>query len=343
MSSLLSEMFGTNRKRKNNIRQLELCQGFNLKPGLSTISSVERDREGPIGNLYNSLKSLNKMKGVSPHELETETRILFDELGPELWPRDASRAWWLTTQQHYPKHLCYEDGGDRARYVFLKSSQLLLSLINSQSQALGLLLSNDCGKANQSCGALEEETTGKREPTRGSSKLRQRTGFRRGSEPNGSVSQLTDPKPFSTAQRHQVKPIHPCEPPLTRASHLTDVRVFLEVRRPPKEPEGCWSIALDEMDIFTGERLRTQLLDGDALQPGESVLRAHIRPEPHHDDYDGPSDSSLKNVQLSFTAFANREQTDWDAMLEGLQTFYWNNPTASDLKLRATLVVGRLG
>jgi hypothetical protein len=128
MSSLSTDMSSANRRRKNNIRQLEKCQGFNLKPGLSTISSVERDRKGPIGNLYDSLKSLNKMKHVSSNELEAEARVLFDELGPELWPRDASNAWWLTTQQYYPEHLCYEDLGDRKRYVSGKPLLRLLLL-----------------------------------------------------------------------------------------------------------------------------------------------------------------------------------------------------------------------
>jgi hypothetical protein len=111
-------MSGTNRRRKNNVRQLERCQGFNFNTGLSTISSVERERKGPIGNLYDSLKSLVKMSNVSSDGLKTEARVLFDELGPELWPRDASKAWWLKTQQFYPEHLYYEDDSNRERCVF---------------------------------------------------------------------------------------------------------------------------------------------------------------------------------------------------------------------------------
>jgi hypothetical protein len=136
-------------------------------------------------------------------------------------------------------------------------------------------------------------------------------------------------------------------PPVAQAGisiPLAKVRLFLEVRRPCNETAGCWSIGLDEMDIFTGERLRTQLLVGDALERGERVLRAQIKPEPHHDNYTGPS---VSNVQLRFTAFADRafadrEQTDWMEMVKGLETFYSKNPSAAVLKLRATLVVGEM-
>jgi hypothetical protein len=94
------------------------------------------------------------------------------------------------------------------------------------------------------------------------------------------------------------------------------------------------------MDIFTGERLRSELLDAEMLQREEKVVRAHIMPESCHDNSAGPA---VENVRLRFTAFAGREQTDWNDMVKGLETFYSHNPSAAALKLRATLVVGSLG
>jgi hypothetical protein len=90
------------------------------------------------------------------------------------------------------------------------------------------------------------------------------------------------------------------------------------------------------MDIFTGERLRKQLLDGGALNTNERVVRAHVRPEPPNTNYVGPS---VQDVQTEFIMLADREQTDWKAMVEGLETFYAKDSDAVSLKLRATLVV----
>jgi hypothetical protein len=119
---------------------------------------------------------------------------------------------------------------------------------------------------------------------------------------------------------------------------LAGVNVFLEIKRPHGVPKGGWTVPLEEIDVFTGGRLRQELLDEEALWKGEKIVRVHVRPD---ERYPGPV---VEGVQLEFTCImreAGRQQTDWEGMIEGLKTFYARTPTAreSKLKLRATLVV----
>jgi hypothetical protein len=120
----------TNKQKRRSVKKLEKCQGFDFSNGLSLISRAIRDRGPPISDLYESLKSLNEMRDISPHQLRGEARELFDILGPQLWPRDTSRAWWLLKPPHvdYPQHLYYDDGEDQEQYVpsGLRSSLLPL-------------------------------------------------------------------------------------------------------------------------------------------------------------------------------------------------------------------------
>jgi hypothetical protein len=123
----------TGKQKRRSVKKLERCQGFDFPNGLSLISRAIRERAGPIGNFYESLKSLHEMRDISPPELKGEARILFDELGPQLWPQDTSTAWWLLKPPHsdYPRHLYYEDREDREQYVpsKLRTSLLLLMII----------------------------------------------------------------------------------------------------------------------------------------------------------------------------------------------------------------------
>lgn len=132
--------------------------------------------------------------------------------------------------------------------------------------------------------------------------------------------------------------------PITSGAHtnhqcpLAGINVFLEIKRPHGVPKGCWTVALEEMDFFTGERLRQELLEEEVLWKGEQIVRVHVKPE---ERYLGPV---VEGVQLDFTCImreAGREQTDWEGMFTGLEIFYSRTPTAreSKLKLRATLVV----
>jgi hypothetical protein len=90
---------------------------------------------------------------------------------------------------------------------------------------------------------------------------------------------------------------------------------------------------VEEMDIFTGERVRTRLLRFKLLRENEKILMAHIRP---NDDR-----NSVQGVETSFIMpWDCPEQPDWEQMLEGLKTFYSSHPMALGLKLRATLEVG---
>ena len=122
-------------------------------------------------------------------------------------------------------------------------------------------------------------------------------------------------------------------PQASAPNPLSNVRVFLEVQRPTGPPKNCWSIPVEEMDIFTGERVRTRLLRFKLLRENEKILMAHIRP---NDDGD-----SVQGVETSFVMpWDCPEQPDWEQMLEGLKAFYSSHPPALGLKLRATLEVG---
>jgi hypothetical protein len=129
MSSFISD--ATSKPKRRSVKKLERCQGFDISNGLSLIPRAIREREGPIGDLYESLKSLNEMRDISSQELRGEARQLFDMLGHRLWPRDTSRAWWLLKPPHsdYPRHLYYDDREDQEQYVVdgLHASPLLLT------------------------------------------------------------------------------------------------------------------------------------------------------------------------------------------------------------------------
>jgi hypothetical protein len=115
---------------------------------------------------------------------------------------------------------------------------------------------------------------------------------------------------------------------------LAKVRVFLEVQRPSGVPKKCWSIPVEEMDIFTGEHVRSRLQKFKLLKDSDKVLLAHIRPE------DGGRSVQGVGVETTFIMPGDSpEQPDWEAMLQGLVDFYSKYPTALDLKLRATLEV----
>jgi hypothetical protein len=128
MSSSMSE--ATGKQKRRSVKKLEKCQGFDFSTGLSSISRAIRDRDGPIGDLYESLKSLNSIRDISPQKLRREARELFDMLGPHLWPRDTSTAWWLLKPPYvdYPRHLYYDDREDQEQYVLGGLHTSLLSL-----------------------------------------------------------------------------------------------------------------------------------------------------------------------------------------------------------------------
>lgn len=113
--------------KRRSVKKLEKQQGFAFPNGLSSLNIEIRQRAGPIGDLYESLKSLNKMEVLNASELEQEARDLFHELGPRLWPRDSTQAWWLFQQNNdeYPRNLHYDDEEDRTMYV---SRRILSSL-----------------------------------------------------------------------------------------------------------------------------------------------------------------------------------------------------------------------
>jgi hypothetical protein len=118
------------------------------------------------------------------------------------------------------------------------------------------------------------------------------------------------------------------------ANPLAKVRVFLEVQRPVGPPKKCWSIPVEEMDVFTGDRVRTRLQKFKLLKDSERVLLVHIRPD------DGGRSVQGVGVETTFIMpWDSPEQPDWEGMLDGLKTFYSTYPTALDLKLRATLEV----
>jgi hypothetical protein len=127
MSGSISDT--TNKPKRRSVKDLEKRQGFDFKNGLASIPRKIQDREGPIGDLYKSLKAL---KGVSLPQLETKARVLFDRLGPHLWPRDTSGAWWLLKPRqsdYYPRRLYYDDKEDREQYVPSGLRSSLLSLM----------------------------------------------------------------------------------------------------------------------------------------------------------------------------------------------------------------------
>lgn len=102
----------------------------------------------------------------------------------------------------------------------------------------------------------------------------------------------------------------PNVPSITSTSHtslpnrLASVSIFLEVHRPRQQKIGCRSISTEEMDVFTGGRLRQRLLNAGALNTGEQIVRAHIRSEPPSDIYVGPS---MRNVPTEFIVWADQE------------------------------------
>jgi hypothetical protein len=117
-------------KSRRSVKKLERQLGFDFSSGLASINRTTRDRPGPIGDLWESLKSLNEIRNISPQKLSNEARELFDLLGPSLWPRDTSQAWWLLKHPHidYPRQLCYDDREDQEQYALggLRYSQPLL-------------------------------------------------------------------------------------------------------------------------------------------------------------------------------------------------------------------------
>jgi hypothetical protein len=119
----------TNKPKRRTVKHLEKCQGFDFKNGLASIPRNLQDKAGPIGDLYKSFKTF---KGISSPQLETKARLLFDRLGPHLWPRDTSRAWWLLKPRQsdcYPRRLYYDDEEDREQYVSSGLRSSLLSLM----------------------------------------------------------------------------------------------------------------------------------------------------------------------------------------------------------------------
>ena len=123
-------------------------------------------------------------------------------------------------------------------------------------------------------------------------------------------------------------------PQTCSSNPLAKVQIFLEVQRSTGAPKKCWSIPVEEMDIFTGELVRTRLQKFKLLQDNEKVLLVHVRPE------DGGRSIQGLGVETTFIMpWDCPEQKDWDGMLEGLKDFYAEYPTALDLKLRATLEV----
>jgi hypothetical protein len=117
-------------------------------------------------------------------------------------------------------------------------------------------------------------------------------------------------------------------------SALPKVWVFLEIQRPTGPPKKCWSILVEEMDIFTGQRVRSQLLKFKQLRDSEKVLMVHVRQD------DGSMSFQCPGVETTFIMLGDRpKQRDWEAMLKGLRTYYSTYPEALDLNLRATLEV----
>lgn len=115
---------------------------------------------------------------------------------------------------------------------------------------------------------------------------------------------------------------------------LAKVRIFLEVQRSTGPPKKCWSIPVEDMDIFTGERVRTRLRKFRLLKDSEKVALVHISPD------DGGRSVQGLSVETTFIMpWDCPEQPDWYGMLDGLKDFYSTHPTALDLKLRATLEV----
>lgn len=131
MSSSIPD--NTGKQKRRSVKKLQRCQGFDISNGLSLAPRATREREGPIGDLYESLKSLNEMRDISSQELRGEARQLFDILGPRLWPRDTSRAWWLLKPPHsdYPRHLYYDDREDQEQYVLDGLHAYLLPLMTT--------------------------------------------------------------------------------------------------------------------------------------------------------------------------------------------------------------------
>jgi hypothetical protein len=80
---------------------------------------------------------------------------------------------------------------------------------------------------------------------------------------------------------------------------------------------------VEEMDIFTGERVRTRLQKFKLLKDSEKVLLAHIRPE------DGGRSVQGVGVETTFIMPGDSpEQPDREGMLQGLADFYSKYPTA---------------
>jgi hypothetical protein len=120
-SEMSSSMYDTTSKpKRRSIKRLEKQQGFNFPNGLASLSADDLEREGPIGQLFESLKALVKMEHIDSDEFKEEALCLFRELGPDLWPTDRSGAWWLLEQneiEEYPRNLYYHDEGDQQKYV----------------------------------------------------------------------------------------------------------------------------------------------------------------------------------------------------------------------------------
>lgn len=119
MSSFSPEASSLGPERRS-VLELERCQGFNFRNGLSRTSKRLRKRPGPIEDLYQGVISL-KGGGLGFDERQDESSDLFDLLGPALWSMDVSKAWWLSKQKDYPQNLCYEDKNDREKYVSCNS------------------------------------------------------------------------------------------------------------------------------------------------------------------------------------------------------------------------------
>ena len=106
------------------------------------------------------------------------------------------------------------------------------------------------------------------------------------------------------------------------------------MQRSTGPPKKCWSIPVEKMDIFTGERVRTRLRKFRLLKDSEKVALVHISPD------DGGRSVQGLSVETTFIMpWDCPEQPDWYGMLDGLKNFYSTHPTALDLKLRATLEV----
>ena len=112
----------TNKPKRRSIKRLEKQQGFNFPNGLASLSTEDLKRPGPIAELFESLKALNKIEHINPDEFKEKARCLFDKLGPDLWPanRSAAWTWWLFQPneiEEYPRNLYYHDEADQQKYV----------------------------------------------------------------------------------------------------------------------------------------------------------------------------------------------------------------------------------